>query len=73
MEKTLEVGDKITVGRTTLSFLSVAKEESYRDINDQQISMVVPLAELSRREEAGGVAGGGAQFPGFADQAGQDA
>ena len=42
----LEVGDKITVGRTMISFLAVSKEENYRDTNDQKISLMVPLDEL---------------------------
>jgi adenylate cyclase len=44
--KTLEVGDKITIGRTTLSFLARDKHEGYRDTDDQRISMMVPLEEL---------------------------
>jgi adenylate cyclase len=44
--KVLAVGDKITVGRTTISFLAVSKEESYRDTDDQKISLVVPISEL---------------------------
>lgn len=44
--KTLEVGDKITIGRTTLSFLAREKREGYRDTDDQRISMMVPLEEL---------------------------
>jgi adenylate cyclase len=44
--KVLAVGDKITIGRTTLSYLAVSKEESYRDSSDQKISLVVPIAEL---------------------------
>ena len=51
VEKVLEEGDRITVGRTTLNYLSVSAAETYQDINDQQISMVVPLAELSRKED----------------------
>ncbi len=44
--KTLEVGDKITIGRTILSFLAVDRKESYRDTDDQKISLMVPLEEL---------------------------
>ncbi|MDD8013164.1 MAG: FHA domain-containing protein, partial [Acidobacteriota bacterium] len=44
--KVLEVGDKITIGRTLLSFLAVDKKENYRDSDDQKISMIVPLDEL---------------------------
>jgi adenylate cyclase len=49
--KVLEVGDKITVGRTILSFLAISKGESYRDSNDQKISMMVPLDELVKAEK----------------------
>lgn len=55
--KTLEVGDKITIGRTTLSFLARDKHEGYRDTDDQRISMVVPLEELlpaDKRPRRGG-------------------
>jgi adenylate cyclase len=44
--KALEVGDKITIGRTILSFLAVDKKESYRDTDDQKISLMVPLEDL---------------------------
>ncbi len=50
-QKLLAVGDKITVGRTQLQFLEVSRAESYTDSNDQQISIVKPLAELVRAEE----------------------
>lgn len=46
----LEVGDKITVGRTILSFLTVSKEENYRDSSDQKISLIVPLDELIKAD-----------------------
>lgn len=49
--KSLAVGDKITIGRTILSFLAISKGESYRDINDQKISLVVPLDELLKPEK----------------------
>jgi adenylate cyclase len=49
--KALDVGDKITIGRTHLAYLAVGKGESYRDTNDQKISMVVPLAELLEAEK----------------------
>jgi len=49
--KALEVGDKITVGRTILTYQAVGKGESYRDIDDQKISMVVPLEELLEAEK----------------------
>lgn len=48
--KVLVVGDKITIGRTMLTFLAVSKEESYRDSSDQKISLVVPIADLARAE-----------------------
>ncbi len=47
----LEVGDKITIGRTILSYLAVSKGESYRDSDDQKISMMVPLEELLQAEK----------------------
>ncbi|MCX6557819.1 MAG: FHA domain-containing protein [Candidatus Aminicenantes bacterium] len=46
----LEVGDKITVGRTVISFLTVSKEESYRDSSDQKISLMVPIEQLMKAE-----------------------
>ncbi len=49
--KALEVGDKITIGRTILSFLAVDRKESYRDTDDQKISLMVPLAELLPAEK----------------------
>ena len=49
--KALDVGDKITIGRTHLTYLAVGKAESYRDTDDQKISMVVPLAELLEAEK----------------------
>ncbi|MEI6614346.1 MAG: adenylate/guanylate cyclase domain-containing protein [Chrysiogenales bacterium] len=48
--KVLEVGDKITVGRTIISFLTVNKEENYRDSSDQKISLIVPIAELIKAD-----------------------
>ncbi len=48
--KILTVGDKITIGRTVISFLTVSKEESYRDSSDQKISLVVPIDELVKAE-----------------------
>jgi len=49
-QKTLEVGDNIAIGRTILKFLAIAKEESYFDVDDQKISMVIPLSEEYRVE-----------------------
>jgi adenylate cyclase len=48
--KVLAVNDKITVGRTIISFLTISKEESYRDSSDQKISLVVPIAELVKAD-----------------------
>jgi len=50
-EKVLEEGDQITVGRTILTFRAVPQEESYRDSGEQQISMMMPLADLVARKE----------------------
>ncbi|NIM14107.1 MAG: FHA domain-containing protein [Candidatus Aminicenantes bacterium] len=44
-EKKLEKGDTITIGRTILKFLAVTRKETYTDVDDQKISMVVPLSE----------------------------
>ena len=49
--KALEVGDRITIGRTILSYLAVAKGEGYRDSDDQKISMMVPLEQLLQAEQ----------------------
>lgn len=48
-EKSLVVGDHITVGRTQLTFLAVASEENYNVTDDQRISMIVPLAGLEEQ------------------------
>ena len=50
-EKLLAVGDHITIGRTILKFLATDKAENYRDIGDQRISMMVPLADLDKAEK----------------------
>jgi adenylate cyclase len=50
-EKSLSVGDRITVGRTQLQFKLLAPSESYIDNSDQRISIVKPLAELVHSEE----------------------
>ncbi|MGE5343342.1 MAG: adenylate/guanylate cyclase domain-containing protein [Candidatus Omnitrophota bacterium] len=48
----LEIGDKITIGRTTLFFKAVAPKPSYNDVDDQKISMVIPLSDrLPVKEE----------------------
>ncbi len=44
-EKILEKGDNIALGRTILKFLPVPKMENYYDVDDQKISMVLPLSE----------------------------
>jgi adenylate cyclase len=44
-EKKLEEGDNITIGRTIIKFLIEEKKESYTDVDDQKISMVVPLSD----------------------------
>ena len=44
-EKKLELGDNITIGRTILKFLSVTRKESFTDVDDQKISMVIPLSD----------------------------
>jgi adenylate cyclase len=48
--KALAVGDKITVGRTIITYLAVSKEESYRDSSDQKISLMVPIADLVKAD-----------------------
>jgi adenylate cyclase len=49
--KALEVGDKITIGRTILTYLAVGKGEGFRDTDDQKISMMVPLEQLLQAEQ----------------------
>jgi len=44
-EKVLEEGDNIAIGRTILKFLSVPHRENFYDVDDQKISMVIPLSE----------------------------
>jgi adenylate cyclase len=44
-DKKLQKGDNITIGRTIIKFLPVSKKESYTDVNDQKISMVIPLSD----------------------------
>ncbi len=43
--KFLQEGDNITIGRTTLTFVAVMKEENFSEENDQKISMVIPLSD----------------------------
>ena len=52
MEKVLQEGDKITVGRTTIEFKALSPAETFQDRNDQQISMVVPLSQLIQPDHA---------------------
>ena len=44
-EKALSEGDTITIGRTMLSVLTVSRGESFSDVDDQKISMVIPLSD----------------------------
>lgn len=44
-EKVLEVGDNITVGRSILKFLEEKKEHKITDIDDQKISVMIPLSD----------------------------
>lgn len=44
-EKKLEIGDNITVGRTIIKFLEAAIQNTYTDVDDQKISMVIPLSD----------------------------
>lgn len=44
-EKVLEVGDNITVGRSILKFLEEQKEQRITDIDDQRISVMIPLSD----------------------------
>lgn len=44
-EKVLKTNDNITIGRTILKLLPVSKKESYYDVDDQKISMVIPLSD----------------------------
>ena len=44
-EKPLRENDNITIGRTTLKFLIVSKDDSFTEENDQKISMVIPLSD----------------------------
>lgn len=50
-EKELKVGDNITIGRTMLSYLQVTESESISDVNDQKISMIVPLSDEFKIEK----------------------
>jgi len=52
-ERKLDTGDTVTIGRTILKFLEVSRQESYTDVDDQKISMVIPLSEdlVVKKEE----------------------
>ncbi len=52
-EKKLENGDMITIGRTILKFLHVSRKDNFSDVDDQKISMVIPLSDklLVKEEE----------------------
>ncbi len=43
-EKDLEIGDNITVGRSILKFLENKEEHKITDIDDQKISVIIPLS-----------------------------
>ena len=44
-EKILEVGDNITIGRSILKFLEETKIPRITDIDDQRISVMIPLSD----------------------------
>jgi adenylate cyclase len=44
-EKELQEGDNIALGRTILKFLAVSPKENFYDVDDQKISVVIPLSE----------------------------
>lgn len=44
-EHLLQAEDNITIGRTILTFLVVTRDESFSDVDDQKISMVLPLSD----------------------------
>jgi len=50
-EKVLEINDHITIGRTIIKYLVVLKSESYQDVNDQKISMILPLSDELKIEK----------------------
>lgn len=50
-EKILNVGDNIAIGKTILKFLAAPKKEDYYDLDDQKISMVIPLSEELKVEK----------------------
>lgn len=50
-EKNLAEGDVITVGYTRLEFQLHSTDPGFQEVDDQKISMIVPLADLSRKVE----------------------
>ena len=50
-ESELKENDNITIGRTILKFLMVSEKESYTDVDDQKISMVIPLSDEIKLEK----------------------
>lgn len=50
-ESLLKENDNITIGRTILKFLAVSEQESYTDVDDQKISMVIPLSDEFKLEK----------------------
>lgn len=44
-EKLLKPEDNITIGRSILKFLPVNKKKSITDVNDQKISVMIPLSD----------------------------
>jgi adenylate cyclase len=44
-EYDLKIGDNITIGRTLLKFLTLEEKEEYNVVDDQKISMIIPLSE----------------------------
>ncbi len=44
-EQALEVGDNITIGRSILKFLEAEKIQRITDIDDQKISVMIPLSD----------------------------
>jgi adenylate cyclase len=64
-EKKLEESDTITIGRTILKFISVSRQEpqtAVSDVNDQKISMVIPLSDELRVKEEKAIDGGMLNF-----------
>ncbi len=44
-ERVLKEEDNVTIGRTTLTFVAIKEEEQVSDLEDQKISMVIPLSD----------------------------